>query len=268
MSLKVGQYIKDSQTDYTIDIGENKIESTIRDNAEYPMWTGSAITDKGTFQDTCLQWIDEEDAFQENEYYYVKVALKKEQYKLLFNVVLRNNNDQTEDKPMEMYVQRDNILESINYNSNSSNYQIFEFCFQPNTTYNQLCFEIQRQATDYTRTSTTSDGRIVYGRILKFDTQNSSKSDAAFGNNGYYIKKIKNIKEIIGISDNTLVKIGIQAYPDFLFCINGEAVRVGTSGFYEMNNSLINIAFVGFVVPQEKDIASPELGFIFDYEYE
>lgn len=42
-------------------------------------------------------------------------------------------------------------------------------------------------------------------------------------------------------------------------CINGEQIRIGKSGIYEINNG-INITFISFI-PKESDY------FIFDYEY-
>lgn len=57
----------------------------------------------------------------------------------------------------------------------------------------------------------------------------------------------------------TLNKIGIQAKPNQLVCINGEPIRIGKSGLYELNNLNIEINFIGFI-----DIGN---NFILDYQY-
>lgn len=53
-------------------------------------------------------------------------------------------------------------------------------------------------------------------------------------------------------------KIGVQSKPGFLMCVNGEPIRVGRSGIYEINNG-VKIVFFG--------IASFDEKFIFDYAW-
>lgn len=276
MSLQVGQHIRDFAIDYTTPFikinlkDETQSDVTgfgdaLRDNYDYPEY---ALYDgTGRFQDFCLQM--QNTTFKEDEYYYVKVVFEKLPIKTVFNVVLRNSDDQTENRPLMMTVSKDNVLEAGG--GAEVPYQVFEYCFQPNTSYDQLVFEMQRQAYDYMYQQTIDAGTVIFGRVLKlYQDATRLKLDQVVA-----VEKIKNIKDILHLTDKTLVKIGVQANPTFLFCINGEPIRVGTVGFYEMNNSLINLSFVGFVLPavvmdetHNAGIETLESKFILDYEYE
>ena len=57
-----------------------------------------------------------------------------------------------------------------------------------------------------------------------------------------------------------LKKIGIQARPSFLMCINKQEIRIGRSGIFEVNNG-VEITSIGFVPKGADDY------FIMDYEY-
>ena len=69
---------------------------------------------------------------------------------------------------------------------------------------------------------------------------------------------IENILQYIGV--NSLIRVGIQGNPGTLFCINGEPLRISSSGIFELNNSRILINSLG-VIPKEKGF------FIIDYQY-
>ena len=75
------------------------------------------------------------------------------------------------------------------------------------------------------------------------------------------LARIENvIKQISASSSFYLTKIGIQGPPSLLMCINGEQIRIGKSGIYEINNENVKISFVGFI-PNQLDY------FIMDFEY-
>lgn len=71
------------------------------------------------------------------------------------------------------------------------------------------------------------------------------------------IYRIENVLNFINLS--SLVRIGVQAVPGQLLCINGEGIRVGLSGLYELNHPDIIIDFIGFIPIEEN--------FILDYQY-
>jgi len=63
-----------------------------------------------------------------------------------------------------------------------------------------------------------------------------------------------------------LTKIGVQGPPSLLMSINGEQIRVGRNGIYEINNG-INITSISFV-PKTSTASSDGLEyFIMDFEY-
>ncbi len=69
----------------------------------------------------------------------------------------------------------------------------------------------------------------------------------------------------------TLTKIGIQGPPGLLMCINGEAIRIGPSGIYEINNGY-KVTFLGFIVREsrqrkDRDGVPDYDYFIMDYQY-
>lgn len=63
--------------------------------------------------------------------------------------------------------------------------------------------------------------------------------------------QIKNLlPQIVGANNRSASKIGIQAKPGFLVCVNGESIRVGKSGIYEIHNG-IPIFFLGMAAAEE-----------------
>lgn len=58
-----------------------------------------------------------------------------------------------------------------------------------------------------------------------------------------------------------LKQIGVQSAPGLPMCIDGEQVRVGRSGIYEINHG-ITIRFLGFIVQPNDDKY-----FLLDYQY-
>ena len=120
---------------------------------------------------------------------------------------------------------------------------IFDIVVTPGDTYNLLVFSIDRDGQDFTETP------------RKWIPMQSFMIDS-FGTisniiEGYLNPYIENL--------GRLKQIGVQSHPGLEMCINGEMIRVGRSGIYEINHG-ININFIGFM-PDEDD------HFIMDYQY-
>lgn len=118
----------------------------------------------------------------------------------------------------------------------------FEVVFTPNDTYKYLAFETNKISYDY-----------IYGfrNPIKTNTINfTDKGDLCI---------IQNI--LNQISD----KIGVQTKPGTLLCVNHEAIRVGRSGIYEVNNG-VKINFVGITSPNGDDNSNIN-NFILDYAW-
>lgn len=127
----------------------------------------------------------------------------------------------------------------------------FEVIITPNATYNQILWELQRAPLDYTMEN--DDG--TYGRIMEVT-----------------IISFTRLVDVVGFLKSSypdlsyLTKIGVQGPPSLLMSINGEQIRVGRNGIYEINNG-INITSISFV-PKTSTVSSDGLEyFIMDFEY-
>ena len=152
----------------------------------------------------------------QNSYYLqfeVKERMDSEQK---FYLKLRNNT-QTEDN--EQLVE-----EFIVPAGNGTRY--FEVTFTPNATYNQILWELQRTALDY---------QLDYGRLMNIIIKNYTR----------LINIISTLKQTYS-NMTYLTKIGIQGPPSLLMCINGEQIRIGKSGIYEINNDIIKITSISW----------------------
>lgn len=117
---------------------------------------------------------------------------------------------------------------------------IYDIVVTPNEGYGQLVFSIDRDGQDFTETP-------------RAWTPNQNFTIESFGT-------ISNIVSTLDIDNmGKLKQIGVQSRPGLEMCIDGEMIRVGRSGIYEINHG-VDIYFVGFM-PEERD------HFIMDYQY-
>lgn len=117
---------------------------------------------------------------------------------------------------------------------------IYDIVVTPNEGYGQLVFSIDRDGQDFTGTPRKWIPTQSF-MILSFGT-------------------ISNIIPSLDIDNmGRLKQIGIQSRPGLEMCINGEMIRVGRSGIYEINHG-IDITYIGFM-PEEDD------HFLMDYQY-
>lgn len=129
----------------------------------------------------------------------------------------------------------------------------FELIFTPNSNYNQIVFELKRLALDfYTDNGDGTSGRIMKIKILQFDRVTNVISS-------YLAKNYPGM--------TSLKKIGIQAPPGLLFCIDGEEIRVGRSGVYELYNEDITISYIGFIIKDSLFTQDGKDFFIMDFKY-
>lgn len=171
--------------------------------------------------------------------YYIRFKIFKLATKQTITVRLVNT-EKTEDNVQ--------TIESIEIAAgNTDDYSTFELVLSPNDnhTYNQIYFELNRELVDYNMQH--EDG--TYGRIIKIAID---RLDEIYNVIDYLQTSIDN--------KNTLKQIGVQGPPGLLMSINGEAIRIGRSGLYEINNG-INTNFIGFIIENN------EKYFILDYQY-
>lgn len=169
--------------------------------------------------------------------YYIRFRVFKQSTPQLIAIKLVNIDKQTNNTQ---------TLKTITVEAgDETDYSTFEMIITPNNTYNQLKFELQRELEDYN--TKNDDG--TYGRLCKIEM--------------IRLDDIYNIVNYLSTSTNKkeLLQIGIQSAPGLLMCINGEEIRVGRSGIYEILNGY-KITFIGFIVePDDKKY------FMLDYQY-
>ena len=180
---------------------------------------------------------------QNQSHYYLKFKVaRRESTQQKFYLRLKNNDNISESDD-EAYTVGEFIAEM------GTGDKIFEVIISPNKNYNKILWDLQRISDDYQK---APDQGVSSGRLMNV-------TDIVLAN----IKNVvDNILASSGASGTTtyLTKIGIQGPPSLLMCINGEQIRIGRSGIYEINNENITISFVGFV-PNQLDY------FIMDFEY-
>ena len=171
--------------------------------------------------------------------YYMRFKIyKKEDSEQLITIKLVNTN-KTEDNQQ--------TIKTVKVESGLENdYSTFDIVIAPNATYNSIQFILNRIIDDYN----TVDNDNIYGRKMNINIDS--------------LKEIYNVIETLNPSiDNLgrLKQIGVQSAPGLMMSIEGELIRVGRSGIYEINNG-VSIKYIGFII-------EPDDGkyFVLDYQY-
>ena len=63
---------------------------------------------------------------------------------------------------------------------------------------------------------------------------------------------------------DSIFKLGIQGPADLIACVNGEPIRIGKSGIFEIYKDDFNIYSVGFIIDPN---VNKDKNFIMDYCY-
>ena len=102
-----------------------------------------------------------------------------------------------------------------------------------------------RQAEDYNIQHTTSQG-TTYGRMLDLEKVKCE------------LCQLSNLVESMN-NNGSLDRIGIWGHSGLMMAINGEEIRIGPSGFYELSE--VPISSIGVVARDYTD------SFTIDYEF-
>lgn len=190
-----------------------------------------------TFYNICGNLSGNNIVNNQNSYYLQFEVEERMDSEQKFYLKLRNNT-QTEDN--------EQLVEEFTVPAGNGT-RYFEVTFTPNATYNQILWELQRTALDY---------QLDHGRLMNIIIKNYTR----------LINIISTLKQTYS-NMTYLTKIGIQGPPSLLMCINGEQIRIGKSGIYEINNDIIKITSISFV-PKQATLTSNEVDyFIMDFEY-
>lgn len=237
MSYKIGQFRKDGTNSYLNLLGslsQRKISTT------YTNVVGGL-----KFQDVALS-ID--NGFRYVNCYYLRFQIPRQNTIQSFTVSLGNIDGENQISN-EQYLKTFSVpaLDLNDENNNVSKSVVFEMVFNPTLNFTDIIVKLNRTIEDYQQTSTREDGTI--GRT--FSIENLSC---------YEIQNI--ITNLTGVSE--IIKLGVQSRPGLLMCINGQEIRVGPSGIYEIKSGY-KVTFIGFVII---DTSTADDYFILDYQYE
>ena len=234
MSYKFGQFRRSQLPSYL-----TPLEYTLND-----LYVQSSLSQGVTFVDKGI------DLSGNNILQALTTSNKQRSYYIRFKIFKQATTQWITIRLVNTTKNKDNVqtIETIEVEAGDTNdYSIFEFILSPNDnhTYNQIYFELNRELIDY----------------------NTQKQDGTYGRNMIIV--IDRLDEIYNVIDflqasidnkGILKQIGVQGPPGLLMSINGEAIKIGRSGLYEINNG-INTTFIGFIIEAD------EKYFILDYQY-
>ena len=232
MSFNLGQFRRPQLSSYVTQLTYNMID--IKSETE--------ISQAIIFTDKAME-LQGSSVLESGKNYYLKFKI----YKRLDseqNITVRLQNS-TEIQ--------DNIQTMASYivaKGSGADYVTYEMILAPNGTYNQILFFFFLTSFDYTLEN--EDG--TNGRVIEIEIDNFE----------LVYNVIDHLNTILGITE--LKKIGVQGPPGLLMCINGEEIRIGRSGIYEINNGVV-VTFIGFIVKQSSQTDDNLDYFILDYQY-
>lgn len=235
MSYAIGQFRRDTLNTYLNKI--NFIKQEIQTSS-------SDISEDITFTDIAFK-LEGGVVFDKNKNYYFKLQIKKTQYNQNFQVTLQNieNQNTSVQKIKNFYI-------SAKQEQEINDIVVINIVFNPIVNFTHLVLRLSRTYEDFLIIK--QQGQVKkYGRLIEINDE------------GCEFFQIKNILDSLnGVSQ--FKKIGIQGPSGLLMCINGEEIRIGPSGIYQIKNGY-KINFMGFIITSEN---SSDDYFILDYQYE
>lgn len=208
--------------------------------AKKPLWEDSKNFSKSftttsfpylanTYKDSCIEM-----AFQSGISYYLQVDIKKDNKAREITVQLQKDSLTKEDFSLNE-VQTISKIQLQEKTSEEDEYKSFNFIFTPNRNYSKLSFIISRDLKVLEDWDSYVEIRIINFKIL---------------NNLLDQFKVSNINQL-----------GIHADPGTLMCINGEEIKIGKRGVFEINNDIVQINFLNIVNLKENSY------YTIDYRY-
>ena len=128
-------------------------------------------------------------------------------------------------------------------------YGYAEMVFRPvEDNFSEITIEMVRTAEDYNIQGVGSGGETIYGRYIPLDSFE------------YTLYTLTNLVNDIN-PNGSLDRIGVWSHPGLLMAVNGEEIRVGKSGLWEIDG-ILPIESLGIVAVDYKD------NFSIDFMYE
>lgn len=238
MAYNIGQFRRTSNiNDYYEEISNDFVIQYFQERL-------SELTSTVFFENAYYDFSNTGNKMNKQNYYYLNFSVKKMNSIQNFYLKLKNLTQSDDDfsENNEQIIAEFTVPQS----TIEDDWADFEIIIAPNKTYGQLYWDLRRTiSNDYLSTSDMQvEGAI--GRKMTI-----------------VINQFAIIKNIVKDIDK-IVKIGVQGPPSLLMCINGEQIRIGKTGIFEINEDNASISFVGFIPKVKNDILEY---FIMDYEY-
>lgn len=183
-------------------------------------------------------------AISSSSSYYLKFTVyQSTDYTQSFNIKLKNSESEEDSEYQSVRTL------SVKQGTDSIT---FEIIFTPNSTYNQIIFELSRTALDFSYINNEdTSGRLMIIEVNQFQEIINVISS--------YLSKYSGLTE--------LTKIGIQGPPGLLFELNGEEMRIGRTGIYELYYDEITVTSLGFIIKESSFTQDGKDYFIMDFKY-
>lgn len=234
MSYRIGQFRKDMLQTYL-----NEIIAV----SQEIQTSSTGVLEDISFKDIAFK-LSGSEVFNQQKNYYVKLEIKRTQYDQDFQITLQNidqQEDNTVQKIKNFYIpaKQEQQQEDVN------NTVVVQLVFNPIVNFSHLVIRLSRTYEDFLIIN--QDESI--GRIIQIDEENCN-----FYQIINILTSLNNVQQF--------KKIGVQGPSGLLMCINGQEIRVGPSGIYQIKNGY-RVNFMGFIVLEN----SSNNYFILDYQY-
>lgn len=184
-----------------------------------------AVSDNGvtgaapaiTFYDECVKLPE---SLKVDTHYYLHSKVRRTNSDQVFYIYLVNYNDANKGKN-----EKTQFVKTVTVKGGPiTEWVDLEFQFTPILSFDCILFQLQRTIDDYT-SGNTRYPVIVYEEL-------------SIINNMLYSK--------VSI-DASLLKIGVQSRPGLMMCINGQEIRTGRTGVYEVRNGTVAVEFFSVI---------------------
>lgn len=131
----------------------------------------------------------------------------------------------------------------------SGDFRTYDIIIPPNNNYDQIHITLDRNMDDYVidfKEDGEHQGRAINMSVLRLE----ELQNMIFSCLGNDVSK-----------EGRLKQIGVQGPTGLQMCIDGEQIKLGRSGLFEINNG-IAVSFISFIVTENDD-----KHFILDYQY-
>lgn len=173
------------------------------------------------FYNECIQT---DSAMSAGSTFYLHVKIKRLVSAQRFYLYLTNYSIEESEEAKTQYVKTIDIQAG-----DPNSWADCEVVFSPLIDFDCILFQLQRTIDDY-RTATRYP-RIVYEELS--EVNNIITSQIGYG--------------------TELIKIGVQSHPGLIMCINGEEIKIGRSGIYEIRNGIISVNSFSVLQAAEED---------------